>query len=72
MPSRDSFLIVIVLECGLNREGLGTGVLDQDTFDIDGVQVAPKGYGTGSDDGKQGQPQSFFETMETKQGHFQD
>ena len=25
----DSFLIVIVLECGLNREGLGTGVLDQ-------------------------------------------
>ena len=32
----DSFLIVIVLERGLNREGLGTGVFDQDTFDIDG------------------------------------
>ena len=68
----DALLVVVVLEGGLDGEGMGGGVLGESAFDIHGGQVTAKRHGPGADDGIQGESQFPFEVVEAQQPHFQD
>ena len=67
----DGLVVVVVLEGGLDREGMGSGVLDEGALDVDGGQVAAERHGPGPDDGIEGQPQFCFKVVQAQQPHLQ-
>ena len=68
----DALLVVVVLEGGLDGEGVRGGVLGESPFDIHGGQVTAKRHRPCPNDGIQGQSQLSFEVVEAKQPYFQD